>query len=122
MTPPTEWNFVLAPDQHWTVAYPKVERRVREFLSEQWANLTTDELVQQLYPVAQVRGEAAMTARQRLYRALMTLAKHGLADCASTYKKPGARLIKQGWIWHMSSAPSVHKVEPEVCPCCKRAL
>lgn len=108
---PKAWEAALAPDQHWTVAYPLVERAVRSFLAEQWANLTTDDLVQHLYPVSQVRGEAAMAARQRLYRALMTLAKHGLADCASTYKKPGARLIKQGWIWHTSSTPSAHKVE-----------
>jgi hypothetical protein len=118
MTPPTEWNAILSPSQHWKEAYPKVERRVREHLADQWEDFTTAELVERLYPVAQARGDVGLAARQRLFKALMTLATHGLADCASKSKiaKRVAGQQVYGWRWHASTTPSVHA--PEVCPCC----
>ena len=121
MLSPREWNAALHPDQHWKAAYAVVEREVRSFLAGEWERLSTNDLVERLYPAAQARGEAGIAARVRLYKALATCAKHGLADCASKGKAK-ARFGKQvlPWEWHASSTPSVHK--PKICPCCKRPL
>ena len=121
MFSPADWNKLLAPEMHWKRAYPLVERAVREFLTDRWEDMGTADLVEALYPVAQARGDAGMAARKRLIKALLTLAQHGLCDCASKgpHKHRYGKDVKP-WRWHASTTPKVH--EPEVCPCCKRPL
>lgn len=77
-----EWNKLLAPSVHWKDAYLSVERGARAYLTiGSKVNVSTSALVEALYPIAEARGEAGVTARGRIFKALAALADHGLRDC-----------------------------------------
>lgn len=77
-----EWNKLLAPSVHWKDAYLSVEREARAYLTiGNKVNVSTSALVEALYPIAEARGEAGVTARGRIFKALAALADHGLRDC-----------------------------------------
>lgn len=105
------WLPKLAPGIHWQKAYADVEAAVKGYLEGGGDTLSTNELVEALWPEQFARGEG-ITARRRLYKALLALATHGLADyCERGPEKKlrhGTRVI-QPWVWR---APKAKPWEP----------
>lgn len=116
-SPAEYWNpKLVAP---WPQAYGVVEVAARALLSEHpaynWQELSTNELVEALYPEAQARGPG-IESRKRLYKALQVLASNGrLTDCChkGQPKRVMGREIRP-WRWH---APIV-----KTCPHCGGVL
>lgn len=120
-----EWNRALHANVPWQEAYATVEREARQVLSFHGSlfageTLTTDELVETLYKEADARGDGIL-ARKRIYKALLALATHGLADCATRGEeralKHNRNKIIRPWLWHAPKAPEVKK-----CPHCQGEL
>jgi hypothetical protein len=82
---PDDWNALLEPANLWLMCYPVVVAEVKIALDKVPANapLSTNDLVERLYPDKLVRGAEGSSARQRLFRALAACAEHGLATCVS---------------------------------------
>lgn len=121
---PAFWNVTMAEAVPWQEAYKAVEMAARDKLAGIERTLTTNELVEELYP-EQFAREAGITARKRIYKALAALATRGLADCASRgepRKLRHAKKLVRPWLWH---APTV-ELNPEAvaantvrqCPHC----
>ena len=82
----TFWERLLAPDQTWKVAYPKVAGHVRRYLEANVvrpATIDTTTLAERLFAKENATTEAGKAARIRLFAALQALARHDLADCVS---------------------------------------
>ena len=90
---------ILASDQPWDVAYAQLEPIVRNVLTcwdappDRGVSTTSLAVVLQNSPTPQLK--------QRIFRALFALARHGLADCV-TKGKPLIRFgqTKTPWLWH----------------------
>lgn len=113
---PSEWNAVLAPGIPWQDAYAAVEREARAFLVISGGQHTTTGLVDALYPPAEMRGDAGIGARHRLFKALAALTSHGLQDCCTRGEarksRRGLRLVRP-WLWH---SPRVQLQPKEFAP------
>lgn len=100
---PGDWNKILAKDTPWEDAYPHVENAAKLILEgSPLTPLTTDELVEALYPERQAVGDG-IYARRRLYKALKALERHGLAEyCSKGEPRMMKRLKKmiQPRLWH----------------------
>jgi hypothetical protein len=115
---PLEWEIRLHKEQKWGNAYPHVEREVRAYLNTLAAGVTisTNQLVEALYPVASVRGEG--NGRQRIYEALKAT-HHGrpamLEDCRmrGPVKKIHGGIKGRPWLWHKPTPRLV------CCPNCQ---
>lgn len=80
MTTQSEWIKGIAwPAVPWQDAYAFIERKAKEFLDTHEGTLSTQQLVECLWPENDVRGVEAIDSRQRLYRGLSKTAAHGLA-------------------------------------------
>lgn len=104
-----EWNAILAPHVPWQDAYVAVEREARAYLVLTDAKLlSTTELADALYPPADMRGEAGIGARRRLFKALAALTNHGLQDCCTRAEpcksRRGLRTVRP-WLWHTPRVP-----------------
>jgi hypothetical protein len=108
------WNARLAPEISGRDAYPVVEAAVKALLTQnpkyKGLELTTNELVEALYPEAETQG-AGIAARQRLYRALEALEDRGLKNWH--YRGPPrmwrGKMVRPR-IWHVERKP--------ICPNC----
>lgn len=103
---PAEWNAALAPEIHWQQAYETLAAEARAYLAGCGdKTLATTDLVKALYPPKYADGnDAATTVRKRMFKGLMTMARHDMSDCATR----GAQKIIMGrpsrpWIWHKSN-------------------
>lgn len=89
MMTPNDWNEALRPDRDLRERYDVIANVVRTFLVGGGAiigegeMLSTNDLVEALYPARYVRTDAGHDARKLLFRALSArvLGKHALADC-----------------------------------------
>lgn len=99
----------LHPGNSWEIAYPVVEHEARAWLEQLneypgsgASSITTEELVEALWPEAVARGDMILR-RSRLYKALAALAEHGLSDCCTKGPerklKHGNRVVRP-WLWH----------------------
>ena len=102
---PSDWNIRLAPATPWQTAYAAVQEEV-EALSWPHANVTTNELVEALYPLTLASGDG-ITARNRIYKALKQLATRGLQDYCTKATIPN-RYGKFGWLWHARNVTGQH--------------
>lgn len=106
---PFDWNAALHPGVNWKQAYATVALEARAHLLKLDPSrepLSTNELVEALYPEALSRGEG-ITARKRIYKALFALAEHSLADCATqgaAYKNRMGQ-TRRPWSWHYPKEP-----------------
>lgn len=123
MRTPSEWATILAPTVAWQACYPIVEGEVRAKCADLLAGetLSTNDLVEQMYPEALARGEG-ITARRRLYKAIAALAPRGLSDCCSRGEprklRHAAKLVRP-WLWHMpSERPTEAQPGARKCPHC----
>lgn len=116
---PVQWTVLLRSDLHWKQRYPEIAARVREFLAaihhdHPGAELSTTGLVEVLMPLAMCRGEA-ITARNQLFKVLMTLSKNELSDCARRGdEKKGKFGVIRPIYWHAPIA--------KTCPHCNGVL
>lgn len=121
---PDQWNAMLAPAVKWPDAYAAVQEQARLLLTRyHWQRpegVSTVELAEALYPEAEARGPAAVSARRRIFKALAALTERGLADCA-TRGEPVQRKFGmiRPWIWHK---PDPTRPVVLICPKCKRPL
>ena len=127
---PVDWNVLLAPTVPWQDAYATVEREARRMLTaylEPAATVSTTHLADMLYPPDQMRGEAGIAARARIFKALAALAEKGLSDCASRGAPMQKKAWRAGklqqttvrpWLWH---APR-EKQPGTICPHCGKDL
>lgn len=118
--------IILAPDQHWKVAYARVAGLVRRFLDNLPPGETrgTTGLAHALWPAEQVQGVAQAAARKRLLRALQVLAEHDLKDYAmrgAPVHRPKVGTIRP-WVWHRKYEGKPAAPAPAVCPHCGGAL
>lgn len=117
---PAEWNRDLAATVPWEPAYATVEREAKAFLSGSVladSDCGTAELVEHLYPLNLARGEDGVYARNRIFKALDALAKHGLRDyCHKGEPRLNkAKKMSRPWLWH---GPR----ERPKCPTCGRPI
>mgnify|MGYP003559721779 FL=1 len=103
---PAQWNALLAPAVPAIEAYKSVEEAARLHLSMNplftEVGITTNELVEALYPEALARGDGVL-ARARIYKALAALATRGLADCATRGQPRKLKHMNKTvrpWLWH----------------------
>lgn len=130
---PNEWNAALAADRSWPLVYSTVEAEARRFLIARNATrgeggmLSTSDLVERLFPAALARGEG-VTTRLRLFKSVIHLAKHSMADCCMRDSEPKKKLYMghkiYGWLWH-APAGEFHPEQvkpkapiPRPCPHC----
>lgn len=101
---PAFWNHRLAPAMPWSSAYRHVEVAAIALLGinplYRGKTLSTNELVEALYPAAQARGPESIAARSRIYKALAALAPRGLERYCfrGTPRKLKGREIVP-WLW-----------------------
>ena len=117
---PLEWEVACHRDRRWGEAYAVVEREARAHLATLAPGVTisTNQLVERLYPVAGVRGEGQ--GRQRIYTALKASRKGQpmlLTDCRT--KGPLKRIMggikARPWVWHRPEVPAPRMI---CCPNC----
>lgn len=115
---PAEWNRDLGAGVPWEPAYAVVEREAKAFLAASVladSDIGTAELVERLYPMNLARGEDGVFARNRIFKALDALTKHGLRDyCHKGEPRLNkAKKMARPWLWH---GPR----ERPKCPTCGR--
>lgn len=127
---PADWNRLLHPDVAWQTAYATVEAQARAHLSanpifDGRKGISTDELVEALYPEALARGDGIL-ARKRIYKALKALTTRGLADCCERGEE---RLLKHSktrkvrpWLWHEPGQVNAEAAGKKFCPHCGGVL
>jgi hypothetical protein len=115
---PAQWNEALAPNVPWQTAYPPVGEAARAYLAAELAPgdlISTNTLVEALYPAQFARGEG-ITARRRIYTALAALTKHGLSDCTTKGEpqrmKRTTKYVRPN-LWHAPKAKAA-----ATCPHC----
>ena len=121
MLEPKEWDMVLRAIVPTSHAKKVVAENAREYLTalEQGTNISTNELVEILYPreVAD-KSLAGDEARMRIYKLVQMLALDGMTDCATRGEPDGKKFMgrpSRPWMWH---APRVR----EVCCMCGQIL
>lgn len=89
---PIQWNAELAESVGWKEAYPHVEREAKRVLDglPEGGELTTTDLVEELYPSRFAQGEGIL-ARKRIFKALRALIRHGLAGYVTQLEEQVAR-------------------------------
>jgi hypothetical protein len=100
---PDQWNAVLAPAISWRDAYKDVEQQTRSMLGtlRDGDTISSADLVEALYPVEAARGEDALKARTRIFKALSALAERGLGDCCTRGEPVKRRFgMIRPWRWH----------------------
>lgn len=120
------WNSKLAPEIGWKEAYQHVELTTRAWIinSPRLAHepISTNELVEAMYPEALAIG-AGIAARHRIFKALMALATHGLADCCTRgpeRKRAHSNLPIRPWLWHHPKERNIEAVNK--CPQCGQEI
>ena len=114
---PIEWEIACAKTVHWSRAFPIIEREVRAFLKGRQGMIGTKELVDNLYPMAAIRG--SLYVRNRLFRALLASKPDGspaiAEDCRirGPLKRVRGGVKAKTWLWH---APKLRTV---CCPNCQ---
>ena len=112
---PREWDALLAPSVSKADVWVLVERAARAVLEnvDPKRILSTNNVVQMLYPREAVQSVSADNARDRIYAALLVLATKGLSDCCHRGEPQGVFMgrPKRPWLWHKP-------VAVEVCPTC----
>ena len=63
---PSDWNIRLAPATPWQTAYAAVQEEVEANDWRRYVSITTNELVEALYPLALASGDG-ITARYSIY-------------------------------------------------------
>lgn len=120
-----KWNAQLHKDVPWQQAYASVEAAVIGLMATPAMaerRLTTNELVEALYPESLARGDG-IDARNRIYKALMALAPRGLACYASRgeeRKRAHSNIKIRPWIWHAASQPNTEHMQR--CPKCGQEI
>jgi hypothetical protein len=117
---PMEIEVVLRPEVKWREAHRVVDQIGRAHLSTLKDNetVTTNQLVNALYPVEAVRGESS--ARRRLYQILLKV-HYGkpsvLDDCRirGTERRSFGGIKVTPWLWHKPQ----RKVRMICCPNCQ---
>lgn len=104
---PQHWTAKLV-GVPWREAYASVETVARAYLKAhpllEFDTISTQEFVEALFPERLANGEG-ITARRRLFKALMALAEHGLSDCATRgvaqrlFGRKGGPKVRP-WRWH----------------------
>ena len=81
------WRSVLAPNIPWQDAYPRVAGAAKEILANvpPAAPLSTVELVERMWPQADVHSEEDGEVRARIFRALRAMTPRDLKH----YNRPG---------------------------------
>lgn len=112
---PREWNAALAANVRAREANATVATRVRELLAHDVRfhddSISTNELVEILYPAQYARGEG-ITARNRLFKCLFALTTRELSDCCTrgpaskTKSSVGFMHNKRPWLWHHPTVPN----------------
>lgn len=117
-----KFDTELAAHVPWKKAYAFVERETRGWLIDYAIGrepLSTDQLVEKLYPEKLARGDGIL-ARQRIYKALAALATRELADCArrgETFKRFGKE--RKRWTWIYPQVEMNDEYQPRaLCPHC----
>lgn len=118
MLTPAEWEILMA--RSWQNSYPSVLSQARAELEKLPAEdeITTNELVELLFPEASARG-AGIDARKKVYKALRAAQKHGGME---GYWHPGPARRYMGHninppVWHRFNQDHVKGIQIE-CPCC----
>lgn len=126
---PQQWTQAMADTVPWQVCYPEVARITRAWLAAspvaEIDTLSSQELVEAMFPENLAVGPG-ITARRRIFKALMALATRDLHDCCT--RGPKQKMFQGGksgpaihpWRWH---APRKDATKPNVerivrCPHC----
>ena len=119
MLKPEEWDMVMRPLVPTTHAKKVVAEHARAFLQSQHHVLTTNQLVEALYPRAVAdQSLAGDEARDRIYKLLAALAVDDLHDCAQRGEPDGRKFMgrpTRPWLWHAPKAK-------ESCPMCGQSM
>lgn len=117
------WRSVLAPAIPWQDAYPRVASSVKALLAgvTPASALSTVEVVERLWPQAEIHDEADEMARARIFRALRAMIARDLKD----YNRPGEAkksfrgrtIVPRLWAEYMPA-----NVVQKTCPHCGGAL
>lgn len=130
-----QWAAILAPEKSWREAYPPVANAAADILRlydphvSADSVLSTNELVEKLWPLSTVNGLEQVKARQRVYQALKAMATRELADWCRRGEPHKAR-VPQGrnggfktievrpWLWSKYGSPHAEAVARPTCPHC----
>jgi hypothetical protein len=114
----TQMTALIRSDMPWQRRYGEIASVVKQkldyWLSGRDAEVSTNEVVESLMPLAICRGEQ-IEARSELFTILMKLAKHDLANyCHKGEPKAKKRFGKvvAPWIWHANRAPAKLDLAP----------
>lgn len=119
MVEPTNWEFVMSSQKSGKGA---VQSRARQVLDENSGKVfTTAELVELLFPAALAKGDG-ITARKRIFTALLSLADQGAMVAYVRRGEPRLqprikRLVKP-WLWSSPlpvkpQAPQRYDLDPD---------